>query len=689
MSEGAYVLAGAADPGGRGLGFVIPVFRLQGANRLFVQRVAGGRVSGFEAVDVRGRDLLDVDPETVSVGAAARWAFALGRDDVIVGTDRRGRSVLKKRLDRTPLDDMPALAFEVAEFLGLRERRAELAARTYKRISARSEVAGRSWRDLSVLTPDLRAAVAARLGAVVGADLVAGVRGSSVSISMTHPGDADGINAVRSAANEVMRELTPLYGGKGAGWIVEIATAPPPSADPGQPDAVVYVPTPALEGLLREIHGSGTLRLECYLQQHIAEFAVAVQSRGVPGFVIGEAADDRLQANAADAHLDLVVISLAGPADMVRLEPGAPGSVRTIMVEAPAPSRGRPVRTPSSAGPVLQAMAAALAVDASGGELPPRSIMLRAKGGGPDPDTDAWLAIQDRAWSLGLDVHHAWRVGPTIRRGEGGRDLEPGWAARGFYGRNDVLHGEASNRALVSLRTGALALVPVQEPDAMADTRRRIAIEHMLDLQDWRLEGRGTSRTGTGRVSGARWRFTLDHRRSDAAGWSLNELLDRRLRDIDILAITPDANPGSILAALAAHGRLAVSARDLVRLPAERATLHTVLGNQLRRLGSHAPSRARSHFLALLVGDAFAHGDVDRPARNQLHGLIREPLFGQRLLLTSRRTRTTLDTVETELRVAVREGSGRPRDVGGPEDGFRLIVHDNGVAILAGENGHR
>lgn len=675
MSE-PHVLIGAADPGGRGLGFLLPVFRLHPSNSLLAQRVSPkGQIEGFDPVRFAGLRLLDVQADVARVGEEARWIFALGVGDVLVGAGDRGRRELERRLDDAPLRRMPALAFEVAEF----------AARTFKRLGRASGTAARHWRDLSVLTPDLRAALSSL---VEGEDVrgVVATAGDGV-VTISHRGRLTAAieEAMAAATRKALDGLEPLYG-PASRWKVKVVEGKAASRRRRRSDALVYAPDPRLEGLVRELAGSRTLDLEGFAFAGVAEFALAAQAGGRPGFLIGEADDDkRLQEGAAGLDMDLVAIGLAPPAAVVRPLVGTRSSLPTILVPASSVRAGGSTRPPSRAGPVVQAVAVTLAIaDARGGvgSLPPRSVFLRARGIGPDPDTDAWLAIQDRAWALGLDAYTALRAGPSIRRIED-RGFGADWAARGFYRQREPVDGVALNPALAAMRTEAAALVPIEEPDGMADVRRFVGLQDLLGQQGWSISRGRSERPRPRNVSGARWSFELDPRRRPVPSrWRMEPLLENSFRDIASVVVAPEAGPGGILSRLFGYWELTASARDLARLPADRSTVYTLLGNQLRRAPAGMPSRARSQFVALLIHDALVGGEFDPERRDDLHAIVRHPELGSRLVLGLRRTRTTAAAVELEVHTSLLDDERRPWDIKSRPKPFRLVVHDDGVAVV-------
>ncbi len=685
MSE-AHVLVGAADPGGRGLGFLLPVFRLHPSNRLLAQRVSlEGEIEGFDPVRFAGLRLLNVPSDAARVGEEARWVFALGADDVLVGAGDQGRRELERRLDDAPLSRMPALAFEVAEFLDLRERRAEFAAQTFKRLARASETAARRWRDLSVLTPDLRAALSSL---VEGGDAIRVVAAADDGVvTVMRPGRVTAVveEAVRSAVRKALAGLEPLYG-PASDWKVKIVEGGAASRRARRADASIYAPDPHLQGLVRELAGSRALDLEGFAFADVAEFALAVQAGGRPGFLVGEADDDeRLQEGAAGLGIDLVALRLVPPALVLRPLVATPASLPTIVVPTPSGRASGSTRAPSRAGPVVQAIAVALAVvEARGGvgSLPPRSVLVRARGIGPDRDTDAWLAIQDRAWALGLDAYTALRAGPSIRRLED-HGFGADWAARGFYRQRDPVDGVALDPALAAMRTEAAALLPIEEPDGMADVRRFIGFQDVLDQQGWRLSRGRSERPRPINVSGARWAFELDPRdRPVPSRWRMEPLLENSFRDIATVVVTPEAGPGGMLSRLFGYWELTASVRDLARLPSGRSTVYTLLGNQLRRVAAGMPSRARSQFVALLIHDALVGGEVDPERRDDLHAIVRHPELGSRLVLGLRRTRTVAAAVESEVHPSLLDDERRPWDVIGRPRPFRLVVHDDGVAVV-------
>jgi hypothetical protein len=156
-------LVGLADPNGLSMGFLIPIFRQPPRNSLLVQTVSGaGTITGFEPCELPDVETIDVPPREIAPHGPEVWAFQL-EDTLIVGNDESARQALAGLLE-SRLAGLPLLAMEVAEFLSLSDHRDKFARIAFDRMAQASPRAAKAWRDLSVLTPDVRRLLLRELG---------------------------------------------------------------------------------------------------------------------------------------------------------------------------------------------------------------------------------------------------------------------------------------------------------------------------------------------------------------------------------------------------------------------------------------------------------------------------------------------------------------------------------------------
>lgn len=156
----SHYLLGFADPIGLGSGFLTPLFGA-GGNALYVQKLDREcRIAGFEALDDFDGRIVHVDHELVERGYPYIWAFAFSHLDRVVGQGEAGRQALTERLNDGSLKDRPMLAVDVAEFLELPRERLAWAHHVFDRLGGQNSEAAKAWRDLSILTPDVRGLLA-------------------------------------------------------------------------------------------------------------------------------------------------------------------------------------------------------------------------------------------------------------------------------------------------------------------------------------------------------------------------------------------------------------------------------------------------------------------------------------------------------------------------------------------------
>jgi len=151
-------LVGSIEPTGRGEGFVLPVFQVQGSNGLSTQIVdSNGRVSGFE--QIFPRSITDIGSEvkrTVSVGEAAICGFAEGPDHCLFEERSVLQAYLLRRIER-PRDAF--LQLQISEFCNALPQLAAAWRAAFRRLGDQSPRSAAAWRDMVILPAVARAAV--------------------------------------------------------------------------------------------------------------------------------------------------------------------------------------------------------------------------------------------------------------------------------------------------------------------------------------------------------------------------------------------------------------------------------------------------------------------------------------------------------------------------------------------------
>lgn len=695
--QGPYDLIGLADPGGFGLGFLIPVFGDRRSNAPLVQRAdRRDRVTGFDPLDPPGVHVVPQASVRIARGDPIMWAFALAPDSILMGNDDAARSRLIEALDDPRLRGRPLLAMELAEFLDLPERRAQFAMRAYHRFLDMSEQAACGWRDLSVLTPDIRRYVARNpnpksvkaltvLTAAIEEDAIV-IRG------LAELPDANERTTLRKAANMATAMMPGLYDEPPSGWRLRVIV-PATDATGAPQDAAVLVANPELGDLVHELRASRALSLAVFGADDLDEFAKKLDTSGLPSFI---AFDSR----APDAFRRISQGAFSGTVVGIELGRRA-SSIANFVPAAFSRDKGRVIAVPGAGiartrqhgsghtGAVQLAAAIGIEISRPGEKLEmphPVSALLRARGTGIARDADAWASLYDRAWSLDLVPWESVLIAPSIRTMPRMDDRHPDWAIDALFTDAPRITADSTDAILDGLRTTAALLVSSNRRDESDERRHQYAVAAMLKAQGWDVDTDAQMRNlqpFTAEGERARLRVSVDEGVPASRGWNLSELLGRELGSIDQIRVTCKATPGAVLAHLAATGELAVNMRDLCDLQAGDATVFSLAGAQLRRMVTSLHARARSHFLAVLVAEGLRRGYVNIEGAGALHEALASPALGHATHFVARRIGTGVGHVSAEIGLVA---SARNEHVPADTDlvpPFRLIVADEGVTIAS------
>lgn len=615
-------LAGAFDPSGFGVGFMIPVFRDPRRNSLLVQIVGPkGTIRGFEPAAAPGT----IDFPAVSIPVRPRqrsyWAFRID-GELILGNDKDSRARLEDRLEAS-VARWPLLAMEVAEFLDLEARRDHFARRAFDALSEVSPKAAEVWRDLSVLTADIRIQLLKRLGpnAYWPRKVLATLEGGAVAIhglpDWPSPAVLENLKASVSAATAPMPRL---YDHDGE-FRIAVSSVGGETAREFQVRLVVDRSID-LERLQWEMRRRGGSDVDLISLDSKDAFVVRPS---MPTFFLYPGSVPALLRRAARAAAPrlLTGIALGGPV-------GAEGSRRLpsgiATIEIPR-DRDDFGNQPSGDDAVTIRLATHIGLGVASGALkmPHRhSLLLGAAGLRRNYDHRATAKLYDMAWARGLVPWRSIRFVPdtsenlTLRERSTTAILFPGVPE---------IPSSVVIRTLNSEKSKSHLLIS-SRPHGESDKRRHAkSVSTLLSVAGWRVTP-GDSDDIIVAGSAAVWNVSvtaIELGRSDPT--TLRRLL-HRLQSTRQLRVTCNATSGSILRHLAQRDELAVNVRDLVALDPVSSTIWTIVAAQLLRMKSSRYSRSRTLYIALAVGDALRSGRAAVPAAAALEQIVRSRTLG-------------------------------------------------------------
>lgn len=706
MSTGEqnYRMTGLADPLGTKEGFLVPVFSHPSSNALLVERVgADGRVADFVPLHLEeGRIIPTVEGDS-AIGAEPHWAFGL-KDEVLVGAGQENRDLLKARLDGHFLQERPMLGVEVAEFLELRDMRLQFANATFRRLQTSKPVAADRWRDLSILTPDLRDALQRifdeNLAVQLRPDLryvTARVQGGSVLIHGLDPdGPPEILGLVDRAANRILADLPGLYDTPRRGWSVSLVKSSQPVASPprlhdlSQLLALAYVADsnfPQFPTRDQEIIGGIGIYHPHHEQQFIHQ---SIEFRG-PSFALFQ----------LDGGLDRVLPSLKptrrrrpiGLASRIssaaKLRPAEQaGQSRyrhpTIIVASRSPSG---FARPGLNGELRDAIQTIASIWHQGlnERLPFRTnLFLRARGATHFHMDDAWTQIYERCQRFGISRPVGLRIiGPRSGLYEEGEKLGLGEL---LFPELRPLHIDVGADPRSRPVDAAVLIEFGESPDGDGWRHHSDVIEELLRRQGWSILEAGGN-LGFQRqlgISGAHGQFEITtsmERYPERARYVFNELLHQDIGGISRLVATEEASVSVVLNSLYERHELPATARDLSLFSAEEGTIWTLLGSQMRRFAGWMMARSRTQYFALLCQAAVQRGQIELDNPELLVETLHGDDLGRRVHLVSSQMTYEQGTSIIVLRLVPRNSNDFLPEFIRKIDRFRLIINRSGPSI--------
>lgn len=690
---GVAELVGHADVGGKGVGFLVPVFRSRDSNALLVQRLGPDRkIAAFETVETASPPISSSSPERASLGEAAIWSFAFAVGDLLEAREPEFRAALQSRLEDLVFADRPLLSVEVAEFLDLADRRIVAAKKAYARLSTVGQETAAAWRDLSILTPDLQRAVASEGGdlALFAKRLIARVEGNTVVVRLPVLATEEASAKLAATMRRILGRLAPLYPAPSNGWAVRV-DYPNPGPRTAEPEAIVLMPDRRdwEVGTLLE-HGYGW-RIDAYPMDQLTAFRRALSETRAAGFALIRGEGDSAAREIWDMAGSQVTPIVIGTNTRFHL---LDTNHLLRAFEMPAhiyvPATGLPGMQGSTRNistTTKQAIAATLgARDRIGPDtISGRWTFFRASGAGPDPGSDAIAALYDRLLANGLSGKEVFFMLGRHRKSREEASY-PGWARQALFPEGVLLHDHRTIATMENSRTDAVMLLPAAPRGEHDRENHRRSVDQVLAVRGWRAS---PPRVGDGEPYELLYEIDVPLRLRylriepesvTASVWNFPKLLARDLRELNAVALTGTANATSILVHLDQRGELAINMRDLCASTGE-AGLWSIFGAQLRRLAGGQLHRSRSHFIALLINHAFRTGHPNFEEDGALYDAIHGETLGEEIQLSWSQVQYRVDHTRARVRL-VAGGSNRYLSAGNDLIApFDLILRSDGVAL--------
>ena len=665
------------DPFGTGVGFFTPLFRLPETNIPCVQVADGGRVQAFEPYARESYAGVDVAERSVALGEPLVWSFVFGPDDLIVGQGSDDRARLAGRLGEPLFNERPLQGVEAAEFVGDAVARVRFAARTYGQLAKRSGAAAGAWRDLSMLTPDVVAALQA-----LPADLL------SLAVPdlrrVIAQGDATGLtiqgvddHVPPHVIGPVIERIEHAFAGVRE-LFPEIAERPPISFRGPRPARVPPPPTaPRLDAVIRILDPRLEALREALNAPYPSPFKVQAYTAHAPQTALAAHNPRRVF---SVARLDCPLQGLPTGDIHFALRPTRAWSQRDHDLTAMLPSNSLVIDTPAmmdgrfgdgAEGVVRNAAAAFTSIGdrRDGLGLGAYAVYFQATGTGPRPELDAWCQLHARVSRLDLEG-----VGGVRFYTAGGREPDDLYRiGSALFPNVDLVEVEVGGAKRRRAACGMIIEGRPARPEARHDHMRH-ATEAVLVHRGWRIPDAGDPR-GRGRtlfVEGDAGGFDCDTRgdmppvQLGGVARERRIVLDgvpwfARTRPLDAkrARVHEKADVSAIVGELVMNGTLLVTLRDLALSNPVLPPMVSLLSGQLRRFSSGLPSKARTHYLSMVVFAALTDGTSRFKANAELEHLLISGEIGERLDLTCSSISYGDDHTVATFRVAESERYGR------------------------------
>lgn len=702
LDRATHDLSGFADPLGKGIGFLIPVFTRPGwSNSLRVEHInQQDRVDGFVDLDTHDSKIWPArKSSSSSVGARSHWAFGFGGGEILDGIGDEGRSELGERLNDDVLTERPLLALELADFLKLKKERVRIAKSAFDRLQGLTPKTATEWRDLSILTPDLRAALeraipkAERHGTLPNLRrLIALVRDDVVVLHGIEEKPESHIRKIiDDSTRKALASLSLLYNAPRNGWTIRFSKIKPIKvAQRRTPHlkAIVYL---SVEEERRSKHSEPVSLIDdlgIYPPGRFSEFADQSFALRIPSFILFNLealrAGESLHPDSQRAN-QAVCIAARSSADRLRSsEHYALENIQspTIVVSGRLQMDRRTAR-PTVGGETRDAinLLAALPSPHVIQELRQKtSFFIRSKGTGVSELDDAWAQIYSRCWKLGALGSYGIRF---EIEGDRRRQFGPSRLCDLLFPNLKPIAVQPYTASNQAAKMDAAVLVAA-DPQLLSqketiDEGHEKVVERVLRLQKWAVRRTRDHTAPDLVIEGPRASFDVQTkwRPGKSRAYSFGSLLERDIRQTRSLIATEDASAREILSTLFNDDMLLVSVRDLSAFSARTGTIWTLLGSQIRRFTRTMIGRSTSQYFGLLIQAAIQRDNVFSSA-TEVSKLIR----AIHRLENGDRSSITCSRVEYEGEKAIASLSFNSPDA--PQQGnlkFVLEIESTGILL--------
>lgn len=629
-SSAPHDLVGLADPVGAGIGFLIPVFSRPGSNTLKVERAnKSGIVENFVDLEPQEVRLLPAGSSRGEVNQPAHWAFAFSSTDILIGQGDGIKDLLRARLSDQIFDERPLLGLEVAEFLEMESARLDFASKAFERLRQITPTTADDWRDLAILTPDLRNALAHTVPPSTLKTLLpnfrritATVRDDVVEIhGVGQPKESGTHRLLSTVVNSTLAHLARLYGNSQKDWKLSFKTSPSPRASKEEEEDQ---PSDGLKALLylaqersRAAHIDET---RVFGRDEFNDFAnrmLDFQGRSFVLFSLEAKHSMRLPTFSGLRRGSPIGLGMRASASTLS------ASERRALDKFPHPTiiiSGRFTMGPRAANPVAAEARDAISILTSmpysqrERAIRRRTFFVRARGLGLDQKDDALAQMYSRCWKFAQLKSYGWLVDvqkeralPT--RSNLGELLFPQFETISIRDRENK-----------RLRKVDAAIFLAADNPEFADPSDQLGeyfeiVPRILETRGWKPQRHG-GQTAFIIRSPRRTSFKVEtnsYLRDDRRGFYYGTLLDRDISQIKTIVATENASAREILTALAERNELLATVRDLLGFRAENGTIWTLLGSQMRRFTRTVMGKFVSQYFGFLIQAAIMHDNVDMP----------------------------------------------------------------------------
>lgn len=705
-------LVGLADPFGKAIGFLIPVFACGGSNALRVERVGtAGHVEAFVDLQPQETMVLPAPRRESKVGGLPHWAFGFGAGDIVLGWGNEGRDALQARLRDPFLVERPLLALEVVEFLHLRAERVRIANLALQRLREIAPGTADRWRDLAVLTPDIRDLLRRLIATEMQEEPAPNLQRVTVRVQagvvqirgFEQDRYPNLIEQITKNIESTLDDLQAVYGKPTAGWKLQFIKpkAPPTERIIGGNDlaslsALVYVADEDADLLQRVFSRPVADTIGLYPPRQFREFVYQTSEFQGPAFVLFRM-DEQLgpvwpedSRPPERAPIGLAMRTSAAPS----LSPSERAGLGRYTHPTIVVSRRSLGAWAANAGLAGETRDAVRILSAAWDHRLTRrlpgntSFFVSARGVGPERTDDAWAQIYGRCSRLGLTRIEGERF--EISRTHPGIPRRP--LVDILFHRLQPVNVRPDRDPSGRPTVHAAVLVTVDEAPPGHDSRLYSrAVEAVLKNQGWSISGKSGSDklNSVVTIHGKRGRFDLStsrETRRKRVRYPFQALLDRDLADVKHIAATEDAGVSTVLSALFERQELLATVRDLSMFPAEGGTIWTLLGSQMRRFSSSLPARPRSHYFGMLSQAAVQRDRLELENADQLVKALRHQSFGEEVHLLCIRIRYEPERAVAILRLTPPLGPRKFRrgfSMGEDALRFELIVTQDGPRIVS------